>query len=239
MGHFGYKTGVKKRGETGKGAVLRILQAAYDNCKDKSTKTLEKAALKQIEIAEIWANEQNEVAGKAPGATGSLKKDDIKSTVCRVMGNLTVCRTVETCSEGDLVAIGSRYLINNLDTRWCVFARELHERIDVGAVSACPLSDAVLALKVLPKNVEETIGFFKSFLGTEYCFDIKQWEDLVIIMLLGQADERKDIIERIVGLIDAAHQDKPKTKRLTLKPKDAKRRGRPKKVEAEQAKEQA
>ena len=239
MGHFGYKTGVKKRGETGKGAVLRILQAAYDNCKDKSPKTLEKAALKQIEIAEIWANEQNDVAGKAPGATGSLKKDDLKSTVCRVMGNLTVCRTVETCSEGELVAIGSRYLINNLDTRWCVFARDLGNFIDLEATSACSLSDSVLALKVLSKDIDNTVNAFKSFLGAQYCFDIKRWEDLVIIMLRGQVDERKDIIERIVGLIDAAHQDKPKTKRLTLKPKDAKRRGRPKKVEAEQAKEQA
>ena len=230
MGNFGYRQGAAKRGETGKSAILRILQAAYDKCEDKSPKALEKVALKQIEIAEIWAKEQNEAAGKVHGSAGSLRKHDTKSTVCRAMA---------TCNENEVLPIGNRYLINNLDTRWCVFSRELRERIDMGAVSACPLSDAVLALKVLPKDVEETIDFFKSFLGTEYCFDIKQWEDLVIIMLLGQADERKDIIKRIIGLIDAAHQDKPKTKRLTLKPKDAKRRGRPKKVEAEQAKEQA
>lgn len=226
MGNFGYRQGVKKRGETGKGAVLRILQAAYDKCEDKSPKALEKAALKQIEIAEIWAKEQNEAAGKAHGSSGSLRKDDTKSTVCRAMA---------TCNENEVLPIGNRYLINNLDTRWCVFSRELHEGIDMSAVSACPLSDAMLALKVLPKDVEETIDFFKRFLGPEYCFDIKQWEGLIILMLLGRPDERKDIIERIIGLIDAADQDKPKTIQLTSV---AKRRGRPKIAKSEQVNKQ-
>ena len=199
-------------------AVLDILNEEYQKHKDKSYQELGKGVLKQIQIAERWAAQQNKELKMADGAKGSVNKSTLKSGVNRAIPDLRDGRKA-------ILEVDGGYLINNLHTRFYKYGKELLTQVRFADPEMFQTYEGayykgVYAIKVEEADVDKAKDIFRNLLGPEHCFSVNKWEDLVIILLrvvtgdieqeptseAESVEEGIDVLDTLVDLVADVYQ---------------------------------
>lgn len=161
-------------------AVLDILNEEYQKHKTKPYQKLGQCVLKQIQIAERWANQQNKQNQMDNNAQGSVTKNTLKSGVNRAIPDLIDRKAILEVDGG--------YLINNLHTRFYKYGNELLTQVrftdpDMYQTYEGAYYKGVYAIKVNEADVDKAKSIFYNLLGSENLFSVNKWEDLVILLL--------------------------------------------------------
>ena len=180
-------------------AVLFILDSEYQKFAEHTYRDLDKCVLKQIQIAERWANQQNKAYNLKETDSGSMTKRSLKSGVSRAIMDLI--------GRNAIVEVNGGYLISNIHTRCFKHKKDLFSQVHFLDEDLCRIYDGVYAIKVEETDLDNAKEIFYNILGAETCFSINRWDNLLIIMLRGSDEETVDIMCTIAEVINDVYEE--------------------------------